>query len=903
MPSPAFLSRAHRRARPPTPVTRDLSTAAVLDRLRASLEGRYEVQRELGRGGFATVYLAVDVRHGRTVAIKVLHPELMGTLQSERFLREIRVVAHLNHPHILPMLDSGEADGLLFFVMPYVEGETLRDCLEREKQLSIGEALRITGEIADGLAYAHSRGLVHRDIKPENILLSSGHAVVTDFGIGRAIDQSAADRLTYTGMATGSPAYMSPEQWTSDDRVDGRSDEYSLACMLYEMLVGEPPFSGASPNALMARHNMSPVPSVRTVRPNVPEAVDAAIGRAMEKIPADRYPTVTLFAEALAAAPPPTRFTAEDPAHALATRRGSSNKLHFTRTQLGIAAVLVLIAVLGYFAYRQFSADTRYTRLVVLPFKNHGDDDDAYLVDGITGELTNKLSGIGSLGVIARTSAVQYRNSPKNAREIGRELQVQYLIEGDVRRELPNGHEGTIHVNARLVRTRDQTQIWTQDYDVEAADVTDVQSQIAQRVADELDLVLLGPERQRLARRATDDAQAYDFYLRGNEHYERSWSRPDVEAAVQMYERAVEIDPDYALAYARLAQAHAWMHQLRYDLSEDRLVAAKVAADRAVALDADIPEVHVALGLYYYWGRSDYARAVQEFTIAKDLQPSNALAFRQIGNVQRRQGRFAEALESYQRAADLDPRSHQAWFNLGETYLFIRRYDEASRHLARVTELAPEFLEGYVQRARLSISARGDLAGAQQILRQAEERIAPTAWRAPMLDFARIIYHPKLDEFLARIRPGAYGLDSASYHVMKGTMYLQLERARQATAQFDSGRAHLEVMRKDQPDQAWIHGLLGIAYAGLKRSDDAIRSAERAAQLLPVSKDALDGPEWVINLGLIHAILGDEAKAIEYYGQALAIPSWVSSNSLRRDPVLATLNRNPDFQRLLASRP
>ena len=849
------------------------------------------------------MYLAVDTRHGRMVAIKVLHPELMGTLQSERFLREIRVVAHLNHPHILPMLDSGEADGLLFFAMPYVEGETLRDCLDREKQLSIGEALRITAEIADGLSYAHSRGLVHRDIKPENILLSSGHAVVTDFGIGRAIDQSAAERLTYTGMATGSPAYMSPEQWTSDDRVDGRSDEYSLACMLYEMLVGEPPFSGTSASALMARHNMSPVPSVRLVRPTVPEAIDEAIAKAMEKIPADRYPTVTLFAETLAAAPPPVRATAEDPIASLADRRASRKNVPLTRTRLGIAAAVVLVAVLGYFAYRQFSADTSYTRLVVLPFENLGDGADAYLVDGITGELTNKLSGIASLGVIARTSAVQYRNSGKTAREIGRELEVQYLIEGSVRRELPNGHEGTIHVNTRLVRTRDDTQIWTEDYDVEAADVTDVQSQIAQRVADKLNLVLHGPERQRLARRATEDAQAYDFYLRGNAHYERSWSRPDVEGAVAMYQKAVEIDPEYALAYARLAQANAWMHQLRYDLSEDRLVAAKRAADRAVALDNGAPEVHVALGLYYYWGRSDYARAVEEFTIAKDLQPSNALAFRQIGNVQRRQGRFAEAIESYRKAADLDPRSHQAWFNLGETYLFIRNYEETARHLERVTALAPEFLEGYVQRARLSISARGDLAGAQRILRQAEERIAPTAWRAPMLDFARIVYHPQLDEFLARMRPGAYGLDSASYHVMKGTMYLQLERVPQARAQFDSGRAHLEIMRVDQPDQAWIHGLLGIAYAGLKRSDDAIRSAERAAQLLPVSKDALDGPEWVINLGLIHAILGNEAKAIEYYGQALSIPSWVSSNSLRRDPVLATLNRNPDFQRLLASRP
>ncbi len=880
-----------------------MSTSDIVDRLRASLAGRYEVHRELGRGGFATVYLAADVRHGRMVAVKVLHPELIGTQQSERFLREIRVVAHLNHPHILPMLDSGEADGLLFFVMPYVEGETLRDCLAREKQLSIGEALRITAEIADGLSYAHSRGLVHRDIKPENILLSSGHAVITDFGIGRAIDQSGADRLTYTGMATGSPAYMSPEQWTASDRVDGRSDEYSLACVLYEMLIGEPPFSGASPNALMARHNMSPVPSVRLVRPNVPEAIDEAIARAMEKIPADRYATVTLFAEALAAAPPPARVTTEDPVAALAERRASSAKRHFTRARLGIPAGILLLVALGYITYRYITTEPSYTRLVVLPFENLGAGDDAYLVDGITGELTNKLSGIGSLGVIARTSAVQYRNSGKTVREIGRELRVDYLIEGSVRRELPNGDEGTIHVNTRLVRTSDETQIWTDDYDVDAADVTEVQSKIAQRVADELNLVLLAPERQRLARRATDDAQAYDFYLRGNEYYERSWSRPDVEAAVQMYERAVAIDPEYGLAYARLAQAHAWMHQLRYDLSEDRLVAAKRAADRAVALDPDVPEVHVALGLYYYWGRNDYARAVEEFTIARTLQPSNALAFRQIGNVQRRQGRFADAIESYRKAADLDPRSHQAWFNLGETYLFVRNYEETARYLERVTELAPEFLEGYVQRARLSINARGDLADAQRILRLAEERIAPTAWRAPMLDFARIIYHPRLEEVLARIRPGAYGLDSATYHVMKGTMYLQLERVPQATAQFDSARILLEVMRVNQPDQAWIHGLLGEAYAGLERPEEAIRSAERAEQLLPVSKDALDGPEWVINLGRIHTMLGNEARAIAYYGRALSIPSWVSANSLRRDPLLAKLNRNPEFQKMLAAHP
>ncbi|MGQ0713948.1 MAG: protein kinase domain-containing protein [Gemmatimonadaceae bacterium] len=878
-----------------------MSTTDIVDRLSASLAGRYEVRKELGRGGFATVYLAADVRHGRMVAIKVLHPELIGTLQSERFLREIRVVATLNHPHILPLLDSGEADGLLFFVMPYVEGETLRDFLERERQLSVTEALRITAEIADGLSYAHARGLVHRDIKPENILLSSGHAVITDFGIGRAIDQSGADRLTYTGMATGSPAYMSPEQWTATDRVDGRADQYSLGCVLYEMLVGEPPFSGQNPNALMARHSMSPVPSVRLVRPNVPEGVDAAIARAMEKVPADRFATVTLFAEALANAAPVVRTTAEDPVRVSAARIATSERRRRPLKLIGVVGVLLLLVAFGYAAYRQFGAESGPTRLVVLPFENRGDADDAYLVDGITGELTNKLSGIASLGVIARTSAMQYRNSGKTAREIGRELEVQYLIEGSVRREQPNGDEGTVYVNARLVRARDDTQIWTDDYSVETSNVTQVQSTIAERVTARLNVVLLDDERRRLERPATRNAQAYDSYLRGNEHYGRSWSRPDVEAALTAYERAVELDPAYAPAYAALAQAHAWMYRLEYDLSEDRLVAAKRAADRAVALDPDLPAAHVALGLYYYWGRRNYEPAIVEFTKAKDLEPSNADAFRQIGNVRRRQGRFDDAIENYRQSAELDPRSHQAWFNLGETLLYTHRYDEAGVYLDRVTGLAPQFLEGYIQRARLQMNARGDLAAAQRILLQAEERIPPAQWRTTMLDFSRIVHHPRLDVLLARIRPGVYGLDSASYHHFKAAMLLQLDRDSEARAQFDSARVRLEQLRENLPDQAWLHAQLGVVYAALNRPDVAVRSAERAVQLQPVSEDALDGPERLSTLGLVHALIGNEEKAVEYYAQVLAIPSWISPHSLRLEPLLAPLRDHPDFQRLVGT--
>jgi serine/threonine-protein kinase len=870
-----------------------VTTTDIVERLSASLAGRYDVIRELGRGGFATVFLATDVRHGRQVAIKVLHPELQGTMQSERFLREIRHVAVLTHPHILPLLDSGEADGLLFFVMPYVEGESLRSYVAREKQLSLTEAVRLVREVADGLSYAHARGLIHRDIKPENILLSSGHAIITDFGIGRAIDESATERLTYTGMATGSPAYMSPEQWMPNERVDGRTDQYSLACVLYELLVGEPPFSAPTPNALMARHTMSPVPSVRHVRPSVSEAVDDVIGKAMAKIPADRFQTISQFADALE--------LAATMSGSLQSARAVPHRRRFTRVHALIVAGVVVSATVGFLARDRLRTTTSSAlRLVVLPFENLGAASDAFLADGVAGELTNQLSTLSNLGVIARTSAVQYRNSRLTAREIGRELNVQYLVEGSVRRTRPTPGRDSIHVNARLVRASDDIQVWSDKYSVEANDLTAVQSRIAEQVASELDVALREPERRRLSNPATRDALAYEYYLRANEHYERSWTRPDVEAAISLYEKAVETDPEYALAYAKLGKAHTWMYRLRYDLSEDRLVAAKRATDHALALDDELAAAHVALGLYYYWGRNNYERAIEAFEIARELEPNNTEVYRQIANVRRRQGRFDDAIANYRKAAELDPRSHQAWFNLGETLLFVRNYDEAKPYLDRVTDLAPEFLEGYVQQARLAVNSRGDLDAAQRILRLAEERIPATAWRGSMLEFARIMYHPNLEMLVSRIRPGAYGLDSATYHHVKGTMYLQTDQRRLAIVQFDSARAHLERMREQRPDQAWIHGILGVAYAVLGRNDDAIRAAERAEMLLPVSKDALDGPEWIINLGRVHATLGNEEKAVEYYRRALSMPSWISRRSLERDPLLETLLKNSAFQEVLS---
>ncbi|HUR94625.1 MAG TPA: serine/threonine-protein kinase, partial [Gemmatimonadales bacterium] len=275
---------------------------APFDRLKSALGGRYELERQVGEGGMATVYLARDLKHERQVAVKVLRAELSASLGADRFLREIRVAAGLQHPNILGLYDSGETDGLLYYVMPFVEGESLRDRLIREQQLPIHDALQITREAAEALQYAHSRGIIHRDIKPENILLLGGHALVADFGIARAVSQAGGEKLTQTGMAIGTPHYMSPEQSLGSEHVDARSDVYSLGCVLYELLIGQPPFTGPNAMAIMARHSMEVVPSLQVVRPSVPDDVEDAIMRSLEKTPADRFQTMKEFCDCLAEA-------------------------------------------------------------------------------------------------------------------------------------------------------------------------------------------------------------------------------------------------------------------------------------------------------------------------------------------------------------------------------------------------------------------------------------------------------------------------------------------------------------------------------------------------------------------------------------------------------------------------
>jgi eukaryotic-like serine/threonine-protein kinase len=709
-------------------------TDAHLATLTEALAGRYVIEREIGRGAAAIVYLAQDLRHGRRVGLKVLHSELGAALGVERFLREIRTQARLQHPHILPLFDSGSAAGRLFCTMPYVEGGSLRDRLRREKQLPVEAVAQLVTEVASALTYAHALGVVHRDIKPENILLSgSGHALVTDFGIAYALEDHSghdrAKRITESGITLGTPAYMSPEQSVGDETVDSRSDIYSLAVVVYEALAGTPPFTGPNPRAIMARRLTAQPPALEAVRPGLPPTVEPAITRALARQPAERFDTAADFAVTLCgrAEEPPS----EPEGAAQVVRRPW--RRYLLAAALGIP--LLVGAVLG--ARRAFRDDRSppalpagQRMLVVLPFRNLGDSTDAYFADGLTEELTSRLASLGGLRVISRTSAEQYRETTQPLKEIGAELGAGYVLEGSVHVDRGASGTGRVRVRPRLIAVADDSQLWSEPYEVELTEVFRVQTDIAERVSRSLDLVLRAPERAALAIVGTRDPVAYDFYLRGNDYLGRSNQQADLASAASLFTEAVRSDPGFAAAWAKLARCHTQIHWHHYDRTDARLALARAALDSAVRLAPELPETRTAKGFYRYWGFLDYEGAIREFEAALRLQPSNSDLLQAIGYVERRRGRWEKSLERFVEALRYDPQSGQRTFDVGDNYLSLHMFPEADHYLERAIALSPDWSNPYIYRAWLQVVWRGDLARGRELMAQGLSRIEPGRFAA-----------------------------------------------------------------------------------------------------------------------------------------------------------------------------
>jgi serine/threonine-protein kinase len=786
--------------------------------------------------------------------------------------------------------------------MPYVSGESLRDRLQRETQLPVERAVVIATEIADALAYAHGQGVIHRDIKPENILLAGSHALVADFGIARAVRQTDGERLTDTGLAVGTAEYMSPEQ-ASGGTVDGRSDVFSLGCVLYEMLAGEPPFKGPTKYAISARRfDETAVPSVRTPRPTVSAQLDGVIAKALATVPADRFPSATAFAAALAAAD-----VTELPVSAVPDSRLSLPKAKVRRRALPSAAVLATAVLLGSAVLvgprlsRLTNRPGGARTLAVLPFESVGDTADAYFAQGIGNAVRAKLTKIGGITVIASTSSNEYRETSKPVAQIARELGVNYLLTASVE---PSPTAGRVRITPQLVEVRAgeaPRSRWGQQLEASTTDVFEVQSEIARQVAQTLGLKVGDSVARELDARPTTSLEAYDTFLRGEAASERltSLMPASLRRAIAAYERAVTIDTSFVSAWARLAGANAFLY---YETEPEPVTgeSARQAAERAMLLEPNGAEAHQAMAQYYYYVLMDMPRALVEDSIAVALAPGNAELLNALALDEFSLGRLEAARAHFEESARLDPRSSMAASTLGYLYLTTRRYPDAERAYDRALELAPDNLSWREFRAMVAL-AQSDVRGARAVLRAAPKEIDEATLIAYFGWYADLMW--MLDDsqqrLLLTLPASAFDGDRAAWALVRMQTYAIRGDLGRARVYADTAyREYARALRR-APNNAQRHALAGLALAYLGRHSEAIHEGRRAIELLPVSRSIADGAYLQHQLVRIYIIAGQPEKALDQLETLLEVPYILSPGWLRIDPAFDPLRGNPRFERLV----
>jgi eukaryotic-like serine/threonine-protein kinase len=881
------------------------------ERLQAALASSYRLERELGGGGMSRVFVATETALGRRVVIKVLPPELAAGLSVERFRREIQLAASLQHPHIVPLLAAGPAADMLYYTMPLIEGESLRGKIAREGELPIGETVRILRDVVDALACAHEHDIVHRDIKPDNVLVSRHHGMVADFGVAKALSEATGpSSVTSTGMALGTPAYMAPEQATADPHVDHRADIYAVGALAYEMLSGRPPFTGSSPQAVLAAQVTQRPDPVTRYRASVPPALSTMVMRCLEKSPADRYQSADELLHLLEAMATPSGGTAPTEARTAADKPISA-RLRAVARHRSVYLVLGALTVLGlawsFTRHRGGRAadplPTTARAVVVLPFENLGRPEDEYFADGVTEEITNRLTSIGGLRVISRNSARQYKGTQKPLKQIGEELGVSYALVGTVRWGKA-GDSTQVRVSPELIRVSDGTNVWAHAYDAVVAGMFRVQSDIAEEVAGALNVALAEPERQALAAKPTDNPQAYDYYLRGKQYYERGYAEGPLRLAEDLFGKALAADPNFALAWAALSGVHDELYWFFYDRSEKRLAQQKEAAERALSLQPNLPEGHVALGYYHYHGRLDYEVALREFELALQLRPNDSEVYQAIGLVQRRQGKWREAFENQKRAVELDPRSLTNRTEAASTALALKDFTQAEHYFAEAATLAPDEPGGYAGLADVAL-ARGDREKFREVLRTGLERVGPERFiPVPSGPGALPGLLQLLDDGhsaeLHRIGVSAFGSDKFIYYLTKAELHYHERRVPLARAYADSARVLLEGRLGIHPEDGPLHSFLSWAYALQGRREEAIREGKAAEQIYPLSRDALGGQAVIWFLARIYVLVNEPDSAVAQLQVLLSIPSVITKPWLRIDPVWAPLRSNPRFQALIA---
>jgi TolB-like protein/Flp pilus assembly protein TadD len=871
--------------------------------------GPYEVVAPLGAGGMGEVYRARDRRLERDVAIKVL-PESVARDPDRlaRFEREAKALAQLSHPAILSIFDFGKEAESTYAVTELLEGETLRERLGRE-QLPWRRAVEIATAVADGLASAHSAGIVHRDLKPENVFLTrDGRVKILDFGLARIepalVREGATLSLepsgTQPGVVLGTVGYMAPEQ-VRGEPADARSDIFALGCILFEMLTGRRAFKRDTAAETMTAILREPVQEVGLSGVEASSDLDCIVGHCLEKNPAERFQSAGDLAFSL-------REVAKPPV--LAGRPAPAARRRLRVAGIILAALLITVGVV--FLLRHGTGPERSNagrpaegeRVAVLPFENLGESEDAYFATGVTDEITGRLGSVPGLAVVSRASAFQYAGTKKSTREIGSELGVKYLLTGTVRWARGQGSVERVRITPQLIRAADDTSLWTEVYEFAMDDIFGVQSKIAGSVVSKLGLTLLEHERGALNAQPTNNMEAYQAFLRGRflagqAHFTLStWL-----AAADNFERAVALDPDFALAWAELSRAHARLVYFRYDISPQRSERAQQALNRTRELAPDSSEVHLAAGYYHLWVERDSKAALAEFEAASAGMPNNAEVLAAKGELFRMHGEWQRSIEAYRAASSLNPRDGSAMVDVAETLWWMRRSPEALETANQAIELAPDQPWAYLTKVFnfWSWKGRDGLAEARAALELVpkDHEFAEWSW------FWQEIFEGRNAEALKRMESDPEGwirikVQAAPKALLAATLRFSLGETARAREECQTALRLLEPEVRTAPDDGRYHSSLGVACAGLGRREEAVREGLRGVELLPLSKDAVYGIPHVIDLAHIYTLFNEPEKAAEQLEVLLSHPGWVSVPWLRIDPRFRTLQGEPHFEALLA---
>jgi serine/threonine-protein kinase len=867
----------------------DFYDVVTVDEIVGQRIGDFEIVSIIGRGGMGVVYRARDTKLDRTVAIKSIPPELAGSSTARmRFRREAKLLASLNHPNIAVIHEIIEEEESGYLVLEYVPGETLAERVAREP-LELDEALSIGQQIAEAVSAAHKKGIVHRDLKPRNIKITpEGRVKVLDFGLAKISISEGKDieaTATHLGRVIGTPAYMSPEQARGKE-TDQRTDIWSFGCIMYQMLSGNLPFEGETATDTLARI-IEREPDWQTLPKQIPSNIRTLLKRCLEKDTDRRLVDISDVVIEISETLRTLQLT-------LPVR------LRSMAITVGTTIIIILSAVGAWFVLGE-----KDIGVVVLPFETMKSVEDEEFTDGITSDITDLLAKIHKLSVISYRSAIQYKQTDKTTREIADDLRVDYILEGTVKYEHPLDANSLVSITSRLINISKNIQVWSKTYDRTRNEVSKIPFDVVRQVAQATDIKLSPVEQQALAYMPTYNTEAYYCYVRGNSYFSLPFQNEEnLKSAVEWYEEATNLDDTFALAHAKLSVAYSGMYHFRDDRSEERLATAWKASEKALELDPELSEAHWARGVYYYWGRSDYVRALDELQIAQKSQPNNSELLAMIGYIQRRQGKYQQALVNIKRASELNPLDSRLAVELGHTFRDVRKYPEAKSYYERAISLAPDDYYPYYCKAGLYLVWNGSTQEARTALETIPEYINLADKQSIVnLWFRLDVLEGNYQGALARLPLTSPSTDALDYPVALryAQVYGFIGNQELEKEFYEKLRSILESKVKEYPNSCGFHCLLGIAYAGLGRRKEAIQGGRYGVKLVPYNMNSLAHFNATKDLATIYMMVGDYDEAIDKIKYLLKIPGALSIPLLKIDPLWDPLREHPRFQKLLES--